>query len=204
MRKGDIVSDTMGRERIAILEEHLPYELDALDEALIAWRDIPKRDNETKQQWFRRMSAIEAFWVHARNLEEFFEDRQGDSRTAAASHFSTTRFICSTSEVTKLVEKVQDQVVHLNYDRATSSGQKLNYYEALRTKGHIDRAIQQFQEQLTDEARRHWKPRQPQTLSFPDTPPTTSNHFSVVGSATEIASLGPTGPYLSPSETGSK
>ena len=155
-------------------------------------------------QWFRRMSAIEAFWVHARNLDEVFENRQGDSRTAAASHFSARKFICSASEVTKIVEKIQDQVVHLNYDRAASLDQKLNYYEAWRIKGHIDRATQQFQEQLTDEARRHWKPRQPQNLNFPDTPPTTSNHFSVVGSATDAVSLGPTGPYRSPSEVGSK
>jgi hypothetical protein len=194
MRKGDIVSDTMSRERIAILEEHLPYELDVLDEALIAWCDNPKRDNETKQQWFRRMSAIEAFWVHARNLEEFFEDRQGDSRTAAASHFSATRFICSTSEVTKLVEKIQDQVVHLNYDRATCLEQKLSYWDAVRIKDQIDRAVQRLQEQLTDEAKRHWKPRQPQFLNCPDTSPTTSNHFDRWPSD-EASSVGPTGPY---------
>ena len=79
------MTDALSQEHIAILKEHLPYEIDMLEEALIAWSANPSRAGETKQQWFRGMSALEAFWVHARNLAEFFEDRKGESRTAAAS-----------------------------------------------------------------------------------------------------------------------
>ena len=123
MRKGDIVSDTMGREHIAILEEHLPYELDAVDKALIAWRDIPKRDNETKQQWFRRMSAIKAFWVIHEIWRTFLKIARATAELRQLHISRRQILLCSTSEVTKLVEKVQDQVVHLNYDHASSSGQ---------------------------------------------------------------------------------
>lgn len=193
----------LNQDDIAILEEHLPYELDMLVEALASWGSLPARADESRSDWFRRMSAIEVFWVHARNLEEFFEDRQAEGRTAAASHFlSGAELKYNMSEVTKLVKKVQDQIVHLNYDRPRESLEKLSYYEAERVKGHIDRAVNQFQIQLSHDARKHWKHREPVSIPVPNASPQPSSQFGAFGPSILTTSFqgSSTGPTSSPTK----
>jgi hypothetical protein len=77
------------QKNIDVLEEHLPYELDMLEEALRAWATSSKSAGESSSTWFTRMSAIEAFWVHARTLHEFFtRSANTEGRTACANDFT--------------------------------------------------------------------------------------------------------------------
>ena len=51
---------------IAILREHLPYELDMLEKAFVFLHD--PQFAAARQDQFAKNAAIEAFWIHARNL----------------------------------------------------------------------------------------------------------------------------------------
>src|SRR5262245_27276661 len=86
-RRLGVLSMALEQKHIDVLQEHLPYELNMLDQALLAWRIFPRpRD---RAEWFAQMSAIEMFWVRARTLHEFFTRDYGpDSRTACANHFT--------------------------------------------------------------------------------------------------------------------
>ena len=108
------------------------------------------------------------------------------------------------SEVTKLIEKIHDQVVHLNYDRAMSSEQKLSYWDAQRVKDHIDRTIRIFESHITEEAKRYWEPRHPQIINVPDIQPSTYNYSVAVGTAMQTSIPGPTGPSRTSSDGESK
>jgi hypothetical protein len=99
-----------------------------LEEALIAWSTLPGPDDDkNKQDWVRRMSVIEVFWVHARVLQEFF-GKGSVGRAAVAGDFTVTETILY--EVPD-VEKIQDQIVHLNYGRPRGDDMaKLTYWDA--------------------------------------------------------------------------
>jgi hypothetical protein len=152
-------SRVLEQKEIAVLEEHLPYELDMLEESLIAWSLLQgSQDDKNKQDWLRRMSVIEAFWVHARVLQEFFAKESAGS-------------------------KIQNCVVHLNYDRPRGDDPaKLTYWEAQRVKESFDRAVVLFESKLSDDAKRYWRKREPQRVNFSFVPRTThsSHHASIL------------------------
>lgn len=148
----------MDDARKNILTEHLPYEIDLLEQCIEAWsKSAPASEGEPKEVWANRMMPINGFWLHARNLIEFFTRPASDSRTAAAGHF-TTKVIHYEMPNKEVVEKINDQISHLNYDRLTEFG-KLTIYDAVRIKEQIDRAISKFQDHLTVEAASLWQNR---------------------------------------------
>ena len=78
--------DPIRGAQICLLNEHLPYELDML---LATYRELSKQIDD-----ITRNALIESFWLHARNLREFYDgsatlDPKG---SAAASHFTGRRF----------------------------------------------------------------------------------------------------------------
>jgi hypothetical protein len=85
----------MDKIKVDILKEHLPYELDMLDEAAAYARSTEAAETNTKkgQVWFKRNAAIEAFWTHARNLIEFLTREKSPDLTvssASAQDFTET------------------------------------------------------------------------------------------------------------------
>ena len=170
----------MEQEKIDVLEEHLPYELDMLEEAMIAWRSLPKPpDDDNNQDWLKRMNVIEVFWVHARVLQEFFKN-PSSSGAAVADDFTvpeTVRY-----EVPD-VEKIQNQVAHLNYGRPRGDDNaKLSYWDAHLAKESFDRAVTLFESKLNDDAKRYWRKREPKKLPASFIPRTThsSHHTSIL------------------------
>jgi hypothetical protein len=141
-----------------ILREHLPYEIDLLEQCIEAWRkSTPASRGEPKEVWAKREMPINGFWLHARNLIEFFETSATDHQAAAADHFTTKHhYYEMPSKETK--QKIHAQIAHLNYDRVTEFG-KLTFDDALRIKSQIDRAVAEFQDDLTAEAQALWEKR---------------------------------------------
>jgi hypothetical protein len=168
------------QKEIAVLEEHLPYELDMLEESLIAWSLLQgSQDDKNKQDWLRRMSVIEAFWVHARVLQEFFA-KESAGRAAVADDFTRPETVHYNVPD---VSKIQNCVVHLNYDRPRGDDPaKLTYWEAQRVKESFDRAVVLFESKLSDDAKRYWRKREPQRVNFSFVPRTThsSHHASIL------------------------
>ncbi len=80
----------MDDARKNILTEHLPYEIDLLEYCMEAWcQSAPASKDAPQSDWAKLMMPINGFWLHARNLIEFFTMSASDSRTAAADHFTT-------------------------------------------------------------------------------------------------------------------
>jgi hypothetical protein len=166
------------QKHIDVLREHLPYELNMLDEALLAWTSFQKP--RTMAQWFAQMSAIEMFWVKTRTLHEFFtRNAQAEGRTACANDFTAQPIQYDFGELGNRVDEINTQISHLNYYRPVGDAtEKLDYYFALRAKGAIDRAVARFQDNLRPEVAKHWKSRGPITIKVPDSTPGASAEFS--------------------------
>ncbi len=190
----------MEEDQINLLEEHLPYEHDMLDAAY----EILTANAHTSapQDWFSRNAAINEFWLHARNLIEFYCNPSGTS--ASASDFTTEplrpefRFKKNAAAVTNAGEDfstlINEQICHLKYERVTSPDEKLGGYDLQRVKESIDRALNKFQGLLTDEARRVWKERKKQTISISGAVEPSTSFGSTTTSLQLEASWGPTGP----------
>jgi hypothetical protein len=175
----------LSQDQIDVLEEHLPYELNALEAGLAAWASSASDDRD-RQYWFRRISAIEAFWVHARILHEFFT--KTEVRAASANHFTKSRRDYEIPDV----DKVQQQIVHLNYGRPRGDHQdKLDYWFAQRFLGSVDRAVQDFQRSLIEDAQKHWKMRDPLTVSVPPSSPQATNDVQDSSSKWRAGTTGP-------------
>ena len=143
-----------------MLCEHLPYELEMLDSAycfLHSEADQAERDKSPR----KKNAAIEVFWLHARNLDEFVRYSSGTA-TAAAADFTSGDTFPYEMETRDLVDKMNDQICHLKYGRVAGDHQdKLQFFDRDRAKAAIDRAIKLFEENLTVEAEKLWKKRQP-------------------------------------------
>lgn len=142
----------MDAEKRDILHEHLGYEIDMVASAIAA---IAAGDAD----WFRRMCAIEAFWLHARTLLEFFEDRTAPSRTAAAQHFTDKPIEFEIPSRTKYEALMNDQIAHLNYGRTRNELEKLRGHDVYVVAGALARAILVFEKHLRSDAREIWETR---------------------------------------------
>jgi hypothetical protein len=137
------------QEQIEMLTVHLPYELDMLNATYRLLASEQAEDATLCNIFF------ECFFLHARNLLEFFNKHQ--SRTASASAFTSRRL---TYELASLEDAINNQIVHPNYARGENASEPvLNGTHVQRIKGDIDRAVADFQSALTDDAKEHWKPR---------------------------------------------
>lgn len=63
----------MDEKQREILTEHLPYELDMFELAFLRLHSAEFADQ--RKDDFLKNSSIETFWLHARNLIEFFGAR---------------------------------------------------------------------------------------------------------------------------------
>lgn len=189
----------MDESKANLLREHLHYEHDMLDGAFAAMA----REGFEKEEWFIRNAVICEFWVHARNLIEFYGKTEGAS--ASASDF-TTELLRPEFRLKKGAPAVQnagaefttlinEQVCHLKYERVSSPDEKLGGYDVERVKDAIDRALRKFESLLTPEAQKIWRKREPRNLrlSGPPSPSSASSSASSAERAT-LPATGPTGP----------
>jgi hypothetical protein len=149
-----------------LFTEHLPYELDMFEQAA-AFIMSPENKNlgPDLSDWFRRMSALEAFWIHARNLEEFFTQNapspDGELSTASAKDFAPD--FSSQLGLGSVIEKIHAQVAHLWYKRESGWPEQLGH-EIKWVKAQIDADVRRFEGELHADWRPLWKQRQ--TVQF--------------------------------------
>ena len=152
--------DTLtGREQ-DLLAEHLPYELDQLEAAFVAaaspaTTDVAKR---------RRLMAIDCFYLHARNLIEFYT---GNERDPAKTRVHAVRFTGEQQSYPgfgEFMDIINDQVTHLQLDRGVHVKEALDGAVITAIKGKLDSALEIFQRHLTDEAKEYWQRREKQTF----------------------------------------
>jgi len=139
----------------AMLEEHLPYELDML-EAASAFLHDEKRDRTDVAV---RNAMIEAFWIHARNLIEFLtlrrEQRDGATGVASARDFTKKTF-SSPDNLGSIVNDVNDQITHLRYERKTSPQEKLAGWNMDVVRPAILSGIEKFEDSLQEQYKPLW------------------------------------------------
>ncbi|WP_282949535.1 MULTISPECIES: hypothetical protein [unclassified Sphingopyxis] len=125
-----------------ILGEHLPYELWML-------RETDARLKSPPEDYVLRNALIEAFCIHARQLLEFFDNKQGKHAkdftggNYAAAHLSgLTR-----SER----DKLNTQIAHVTAKRTINPAEKIGH--ALRAKllTALEREAQHFEGELASE-----------------------------------------------------
>jgi hypothetical protein len=115
-----------------MLVEHLPYEIDMLrnsyaflsSTARLKIREaIPENAGTVT---FLNNTVIEAFWIHARCLLEFFQRvSQTEGRTSCAQDFTRDQ---PTYDLPfeNLTESINNQICHLNYARFRNSSDKID------------------------------------------------------------------------------
>jgi hypothetical protein len=116
-----------------LFTEHLPYELEMFDEAakFLMSDEFAKLDRDkNKDDWFRANAAIEAFWTHARTLQEFFTQPKNPEPLQHAHHASAQDFAPDywhDLELGAVIDKIHAQVSHLNYGRESLPPEKLGH-----------------------------------------------------------------------------
>jgi hypothetical protein len=159
-----LTSDTDGATpaEIAMLKEHLPYELDMLERAFVFLHDEKYADDRKND--IVKNAMIEAFWVHARNLLEFLTHPEGEGATGVASarDFTDKNFSPPPKKnFESILDDVNDQITHLRYERRTSPPQaKLGGHDMTWVRRAIHSQIKRFEQHLLKQKYApFWAPR---------------------------------------------
>jgi hypothetical protein len=144
-----------------ILDHHLPYELDMLEHALefVLSDDLAAHPNINTLRNF----SIEAFWTHARNLNEFMNDPRNNNASgiAAARDFTVDDAPMRYRLDDQLQTKINGQILHLQYERPETDNEKLMVYDMQRVYDAINSAVKEFESRLSADAKKIWKARSP-------------------------------------------
>jgi hypothetical protein len=157
------------KRQFELFTEHLPYELTMLD-AATQFISAEVEDDPLRLGWFRAQSAIEAFWVHARLLIEFFTNRSRtpnltrdpndfvpDTQVYHASALDFAKDFKSQIKADELIKtKINPQIVHFNYQRETDPLKKLGF-QIFYIKPQIDTDVGNFVDALDEQWRKVWK-----------------------------------------------
>ena len=146
---------TLNDKQEELLRVHLPYELDLLEYAFA----VAASKAQGPEQSLHRLLAIDGFYLHARNLIEFYKGAvaKTEGRTAAAGRF--TKGAVEYPSFADVDEVINDQVAHLNLDRGTNAKLSLDGSTLTTIKTRLDQCLRLFQNGLTDDARACWKER---------------------------------------------
>jgi hypothetical protein len=170
-----------------MLLEHLPYELEMLEWSYAALYDdrlAPFRDHMLISNL-----ANESFWLHARNLLEFFKHPRNGSEVgvASASDFVKSKKFDAQLDLQALIDDINVQISHLQYGRPSTVEQKLNSARMEHVRGAINSALRRFEADMTDEAKSIWgAPRQ--ALSITTTSQTVTA-CTVISSTASVGSI---------------
>jgi hypothetical protein len=178
----------MEADKRAMLEEHLPYELSMLEAAFDFL--VKKEFAPYHECLFLHNTSVECFWMHARNLLEFFRSKPGAS-TATPLDFTVT---FAHEKVGRDIEdQINNAITHLQYGRK-SQPLALNNGTMIHIKGVIDREVKKFQEALTTEAHKVWKLRAaPSKINVYDLPSAT-NATTSASNLLDFRKVGPNMP----------
>lgn len=175
-----------------MLIEHLPYEIGMMNRSfafLVENRPeglsaLPPKDSVTLL--FLRNTVIEAFWIHARALLEFFWlNAKDEGRVASARNF-TTGFVDYDLPFATLADEINEQICHLQYKRHRDTEGKIGGYDMQRVKEALNRAAAKFEENLDKEAAKIWKKLPVQSIRV--TPyNSATNDIGVISTASLIA-----------------
>jgi hypothetical protein len=157
----------MEEKKIQMLQVHLTYEFDMLDASYEILSKQRLAEDATPVQIYGRNCAIEAFWLHTRNLLEFFEWESSDRKQASAVDFMNGDHAIYLNRKA-LRDLINDQVCHLHYNRYSSPVQEklgpTNLHQAMET---LQRGLADFQRRLDDEAKKYWTMRPRVPVVFP-------------------------------------
>lgn len=190
-----------------MLVEHVPYEIDMMRAAYAYLRSndrIRVRDtigDVTGLVTFLNNAAIEAFWVHTRNLLEFFRrEAQAEGRTACAQDFTRTSQSYDLP-FGNLEDLINEQICHLQYNRFREPFNKMRGFTMQRVMEAIDRAIELFEQNLKKDFEEIWTARPKiQVISVEAVHPSATNQVFSISTTTATTELplnfvtGPAGP----------
>jgi len=114
---------------------------------------------------------IEYFCVHARNLLDFFWDRQPIQKNYAVARQFTSEsyspFGGKNPKADGVYAKLNDQIVHVTYHRTNITEQKIGDEERAHLKNLIEREIDNFGNHLAAAYQHLWK-RKGESPTIPD------------------------------------
>jgi hypothetical protein len=152
-------AQSMNEKTRAILTEHLPYELNMLEAAFTFLHSPDFKD--VHRIGFVRNAAIEAFWLHARNLIEFLAHRPGGGEIGTVSARDFAPDFYPETIMKQMDQRINAATTHLQYERTGTQSEKLSGHDMRRVKEHIDREIKRFEAALLPKFKNIWVPRQP-------------------------------------------
>jgi hypothetical protein len=139
----------------------------------------------------QHLMSMECFYVHARNLIEFYHGvkAQTESRTAVADEFTKAKI--SYPEFGNDESDINDQVAHLNLARGTHAHEPMDGTTLNRIYEQLGRCLDSFQSNLSEDAAKVWQPRV-RRFYAPE-----SNTFNSACTASYESLSHPGGPVLS-------
>jgi hypothetical protein len=169
-----------------MLLEHLPYELGMLE-----WSYAALYDDQLasfRNHMLIRNLALESFWLHARNVLEFFNRPRNGTEVgvASASDFIKSKRFDAQLDLQALIDDINVQISHLQYGRPSTFEQKLNSARMEHVRGAINSALRRFEAGMVDEAKAIWSA--PQTLQITTTTQTVAA-CTVISSTASVGSI---------------
>jgi hypothetical protein len=178
------------------MKEHVKYEIDMLRCArwCLASRNW---DCTLPSDWTIRNALIESYWVHARNLLDFFRDGKHSSKATqfcvSYGKLDFKKSIKLGSKTTKagdLYKNICDQITHLGESRTADVSEKLDV---------MDQAIYDFVEMEINRFRDHLKDVYKGLIpTWAGPPKTIGVSGPPAASSTALPFVGATGPAFYP------
>lgn len=156
-----------------ILGEHLPYELWMLEETFT-------RLNQSKTDVVLTNALIEAFCIHARQLLEFFENKQGRK----AKEFTGGSYAAAhLGALTKLErDKLNTQIAHITGKRTADSVDKIDQILRAKFLRALMKEANDFKKQLAPEFQGLFRyPMANESIASSDNPSATNAPTSTTG-----------------------
>jgi hypothetical protein len=174
-----------------MLVEHLPYELGMLEWSYAALYD--DQLSPFKCHMLIGNLAIESFWLHARNLLEFFSYPRSGTETgvASASDFVRSKRFEPQINLQTLIDEINVQIAHLQYGRPSNFEQKLNSARMSYVRGAINKAVKLFEADMIDEAKAVWRPLPRLQINMTTQTVTACTVISSTASVGSISVVGP-------------
>ena len=153
----------MDERELEILTTHLPHELTMLQFSLEQVNDLCS-DSTANESNPRLIMAFECFWLHARNLIEFFRTNDLDAGTVSSRAFTNTAHDYGFDPL--LMTRINEQITHLQRSRGLSANGPLYGSDMICVKERIDNAVFRFQADLKSDQEDWWTQRTPVVLEY--------------------------------------
>jgi hypothetical protein len=138
--------------------EHVFYELNMLrytfDKLMLVDQDVAPHSIQAGLAY----ALIEAFCIHARNLDEFFQgSRRPDTLKAKAFADGEYKPLPSDKERKHLLAKINKQIAHLTEQRTSVAAEKIGDRDRLMLHSILIAEADNFTRHLQQDLRPDWK-----------------------------------------------